>query len=257
MYNEMLIVTAYYKIPNKVKATHGVADAHSFYMEHMKRLFKYIKTPILFFTDVECHKELRVYARDNVEFVIYPFEEIRSIKQYSIPFWEMETKHDGMPYNTWQLGAIWANKKYFVEEASERRPNNEWYVWMDAGCIRSDEWEDYLEDFTNRDYILKEGVYMQALRPTPSDFLYCIRLNGNAQTHSFIAGAIIVFHKTYIKKYIESYTEMVKEYIYENISVYDDQHIMSSIAQRYSWIYPIQTIAKALPDIWFLFLAII
>jgi hypothetical protein len=261
----MYIVSAYYKVPNKVHKTHlnqdipdihtkVTSESHGFYIPHLVRFFKYIQTPVIFFTDEEMYAELKPLAGPNVKFVIQPFDMLRVFESYPQSFWERQRERDTEAYHTWQLGAIWANKKYFVQQAAEETPNEDWFVWMDAGCIRTDEWEPYLEDFTQRPFFKRiPGVYCQALASLPSLIDVCRYEHGNV-----IAGALIVFHRNFIQTYIDDYNECLNEYDKLGVSATSDQLVMCTTAVRYSaYIYCIERGKFWTPDEWFFFLALI
>ena len=258
----MKIVSAYYKIPNKVARTKlydtttslTKEEAHSFYKPHLERFFKYIKEPVIFFTDNECYEELKDYAGSNVDFCIQSFSEIRVLKYYPQTFWEFHKSHDPDIFHTWQLGAIWANKKYFVQEASEKYENDDWFIWVDAGCIRTDAWEPYLEDFTHRPYIpLNEGVYFQGLNVPPLKEIY------TSNDPPFIAGALFIVHRKYINMYIDEYNRVLDYYTKNNKSAILDQLVMASLVNSWHMIkvIDINTLKIHVPDIWFFFLGII
>lgn len=154
----MIIVTAYYSIPSKQNL--------EFYQNHIKRFFKNITIPILFFTDAENYSWLKPIASNNCTFILREFDTLPIFQGFPKEFWELQITRDPELYHTWQVGALWANKSHFVNEAIKiQNTSEDWYMWMDAGCIRKDEWEPYLNDFGHRNFIkLEPGIYVQGLR---------------------------------------------------------------------------------------------
>lgn len=247
----MRIVTAYYKIPNKIHTLYNQENAHDYYLSYINLLLKHVKRPILFFTDKECHADLMPLAGDNVEFILQPFNELKILDEFPQKFWEDELKKDSMKFHTWQLGAIWANKVKFIEQAAQQYPDEEWWVWMDAGCIRTNDWIPYLEDFTYRPFIqLKPGVYLQGSGESLEITELVKYKNINIQA------AIILVHKDYAELFNKSYNQLLHVYHNSPLACISDQIIMSTLSHNNKeWIYRIINKQKALPDTSFFFLA--
>lgn len=236
----MRIVSAYYKIPSK--------KSHEFYMEHMARLFTFIKRPILFFTEEALVKELDKISGPNVEFVVQPFSELDVFTEYPPKFWK-EQKRLSQDDNTWQLAALRANRKHFLERASEIKTDTNWFVWVDAGCVRLHHWAPILRDFTVRNRFHAPGIYMQLLKaPKPEENFFRA-----PAVHA--AGAILLVHRDFIKPYIEEYNATLD--CYDSLKIpAQDQYIMASINQP--WVHKVLIPSDQLfPDDWFFFLAYI
>ena len=236
----MLLVTAYYSIPSK--------QPSSFYYEHIRRFFKYIKIPVLFFTDDENYNILKKIAGTNIEFYIQEFETLDIFNHYPIEFWKSHIAKDPQNiYHTWQLGALWANKSLFVKKASIINPNYDWYMWVDSGSIRSDSWQTLLETFGTRSLPITPGVYKQLLKPIPQKHFFEF-------PDIYVAGSHILFHKTYIDNYNFAYLSVLDNYNKHNISVIMDQYIMATMSLRYSFVKTIlyNPEIKAI-DKWFFF----
>ena len=235
----MLIVSAYYIIPSK--------QLHEFYMEHLKRFFEYIREPVVFFTDDATLLKIKPFAKSNINFIVKPFKSLGVFEQFPFDFWQRQIERDPELYHTWQLGAIWANKMYFLRDATKFQ-GDDWLVWVDAGCIRKDAWRPYIDTFTKRDTFQTPGVYMQLLKPLPSQapkyYVY---------PDSYVAGAIIVAHRSKIDDYIDAYNSKLEEYDKAGVSGTMDQYIMASILDV-PWIHGIVCDVNV-PDEWFFFLA--
>jgi len=225
----MLIVTAYYNIPSKQPKEN--------YINYIKLFFNYIKdNKVIFFTDNENYIELKPFAGENIEFQILKFEELSIFNDFSVDFWKQQIEIDPEKYHTWQLGALWANKSRFVKKASEIDPNHDWYMWVDAGCVRKEEWEPVLKKFGKANHsLLKTGVYIQSLNnniPNKDCFTYKYGVD-------YIAGSHILFHKDYIDIFIDKYTEIVYNYIKNNAPVIMDQYIITSMSLKFDFIHSI------------------
>jgi hypothetical protein len=235
----MHLVSAYYTIPSK--------QPESFYIENIKRFFQFVKVPVLFFTDQATLLKLPP-AGENIQFRILEFKDLEVFQEFPQEFWERQITRDPEIYHTWQLGAIWANKKYFVKEAA-KTVKDDWLLWMDAGCIRTDRWAPFVERLGTRNYTQVPGAYIQTLQPVPAK-------NYFKYPDIYIAGGLILFHRAYINIYIEQYNHNLKEYDINKIPGTMDQYIMASMTQNSHFVHPVIT-KPACPDEWFFFLALL
>ena len=240
-----LLVSAYYKIPSK--------KPHSFYESHLKRFFLFLKgKPILFFCEEETKQEIILYGvpLDTVEFVILPFTRLYEESGIPLEMWKKTQAIDPEKYHTPELGVVWCCKKEFVRLASDRKRDIDWFIWIDAGCIRNEQWEKPCKDFTNRKLqTLAPGVYLQQIKTIPYKKFY-------TYPDISIAGAIIVFHRKCIKSYISLYNSTLLQYYINNIPFIMDQYIMLSLSNNVcDWLHLIDATTLSLTnDKWFFFL---
>ena len=223
-FRNTVIVTGYYTIPSK--------RSHEFYYENIRRFFTKLKDqPILFFTDTANHEKLREYAGKNVHFFLQEFDELPLFKELPQEFWKAQILFDPEKYHSWQLGAMWASKAFFVQQASEISLAEK-FIWVDAGCVRDDKWN--LTEFLSRDpHAAKEPkVYMQTINDI-----------ADINTKPFfkfpdicVAGAQIMFHRSCIFLYVQDYIHQVKDYAQRSIPVISDQYIMAELARTKSYI---------------------
>ena len=229
----MIIVSAYYSIPSK--------KPKEFYYEHIQRFFRKLNwQTIIFFTDQENLDLLKLFAGPNVQFVIQEFDVLPIFHDFSQDIWKREILIDTEHYHTWQLGALWASKSYFVRTASQLL-EDEWFVWVDAGCVRTEEWN--LDDFTHRNTFSEPGVYLQLLEPLPSKEFFEF-------PDVFVAGSHILFHRSYIERYIETYIQTINQYIGKNYSIIMDQYIMASMCKNSLFLKTVPYKISC-PDRWF------
>jgi hypothetical protein len=232
----MIIVSGYYTIPSK--------KSKEFYYEHIKRFFRKLNwQKIIFFTDQENLDSLKLFAGPNVQFVLQEFDDLPIFQDFSQEFWKRELLFEHKKYHkchTWQLGVLWASKSYFVRRASEL-VDDEWFIWVDAGCVRKDEWN--LDDFTNRNTFSESGVYVQLLTQLASKEFFEF-------PDVFIAGSHILFHRSYIQSFIDSYNEQMNKYIKNNFSTISDQYIMASMCKNTSFLKTVSYTISC-PDKWF------
>jgi len=232
----MIIVSGYYEIPSKRRK--------EFYYEHIQRFFRKLRWhKIIFFTDQENFINLKHYAGPNVRFYIQEFNDLPIFKDFSQELWKEQILLEHEKYHkdhSWQLGAIWSSKSYFVQKACEFT-TDDWLIWVDAGCVRTEAWE--LSKFTKRNLVLEPGVYLQLLNTLPSKEFF-------EYPDVFIAGSHILFHRSYIDLFIESYRTTVNTYIQDKKSIISDQYIMASMCSKYPFLRTIQSTGN-FPDKWF------
>jgi len=242
----MLLVSGYYRIPSKQNP--------DFYEHHLQRFFRLLKQPILFFTNKETYERIKYFPTHNVTFEICELEDLEIFDTFDKDFWLRQISRDPEKYHTWQVGSIWANKKYFVKKAAVLDPNHTWYMWIDAGCIRKDSWAPYTERFGQRPIDLEPGVYCQLLSPLPEKVHFRYR-------DQYIAGGLILFHTAYIKKFIDATNTILREYDQLAISGTSDQYVMATTSLSYPWLRTIcfkESLDYSIihcPDAWFFFLA--
>lgn len=241
------IVSAYYKIPSKAE--------HETYMNYMEIYFNLLShIPKIFFCEELIKNEIiQRFNPENIEFIILNFIDLPILKKISHDIWKKHLQYDIERYHTPELGIIWSSKKDFVLEASKLYPEEKWFCWVDAGCIRTLQWGNFTQElFTRLDYrTLTPGIYLQKISNLEEDQLFKIF------PFKSIAGGIILFHKKYIEDYISLYSSVLELYIANRISITMDQYIMASIIINYNpqYIYNIDYITELdVPDKWWFFL---
>jgi len=240
-----VVVSAYYKIPSK--------STHEKYMEYMKLFFQFFKgKKVMFFTEQSVLDELHDKNIDTqgIEFILKKFNDLPILNKFPYSFWLRQKERDIETYHTPELGIIWSSKKEFVREASELLPEEQWFIWVDAGCVRKEEWLKFSNDFGTRNIPQNPGVYVGQLIPVPSKnfFMY---------PDTCLSGTISAFHKDYIKLFCEKYDDMLQTYDNAKVSATSDQYIVRSMMNKDDWIVPITLLRNTLqvPDVWFFLLA--
>lgn len=230
---------------------------HDVYMENIKRFFNFVKESVLFFTSRDMFSKLSPLAGKNIIFRVIEFEQLEVFKEFPQSFWETQISRDPEGYHTWQLGAIWANKKYFVKEAAREYPDKDWFMWIDAGAVRKHTWKPFIENFTTRNHVVEPSVYMQVLDAFSNEKPYF------KYPAIHVAGALILFHRTCIQDYINDYNSVLRDYDSEKIPGTSDQYIMASMLNKYSrWVglergkLPEFDYVNTCPDPWFFFIAL-
>jgi|APCry1669190327_1035288.scaffolds.fasta_scaffold00215_20 disulfide oxidoreductase YuzD len=210
------IVSAYYKIPSK--------RSHEIYMPNIIRFFESVKSvSVIFFTTPDVIQDIRDSTNtDHVMFVCIPFEELRAFEKFGIDFWVRQKERDPETYHSYQLGAIWYEKKEFVLRAMEFIKADV-YMWCDAGCVRDIASGERAKLFGTR------TVY-----PTNNNKLHLQQIGNNIKSDFYmypymcIAGAIIVGNIQAWKEYSELYDSVLIRYDSHNVPAIMDQYIIKS-----------------------------
>jgi hypothetical protein len=255
-----IIVSAYFKIPSKA--------SHQFYIPHITRFLKNIKSPIIFFTTPDLKNEFAI-IRGNLPIyfiLINSIYDINAFKIYGYEFWNNQCKIDPEKYHTPELCAIWYEKKEFVKKAinfvetieNDNNDNNVNkynlninmpFIWCDAGCVRSDDWIPEIYTFGDKiNVIPKDKLMFQLLNNLPNKefFIY---------PNIHIAGAIICGYKDSWINYTYLYDDMIKNYVNNNICVNMDQHIWASVVLKNPEYFELCNIKYDTFDKWFFFLS--
>ena len=219
-HNMPTVVSAYYKIPSKAP--------HTQYELWLRRFFRSISVPTIFFASAECKKEFtRLRVNSNIQFVCLPFEELTAWK-YGREFWERQKQRDEETYHTVELAAVWYEKKEFVARAMKLKPEEELFIWCDAGCIRTEIAEASACKF---------GTRTQHL---PNDTLFVQRIGGIPAIpgpYSYptvcLAGAIQVGTRKAWATHSNLYDSELLEYDKAGVSGNSDQYVILSCIQKY------------------------
>ncbi len=239
-----VLVTAYYKIPSK--------QPHSFYMEHIKRLIRSVTSSVIFFTTSDIQAEITEFGYDisHIQFVTLPFEDLSAWSKLGRDFWDRQKERDPELYHTPELGAIWYEKKEFVNRAMQLS-NAQFFIWCDAGCIRDTNAEEAAIKFGLRNYKFTPGkLHIQKIRNIPEKIYY---------THPdiSIAGAIIAGDRIAWDKHSELYDSVLKEYDMAGIAAMSDQYVTNTCISMCPELYMPVIPHQINVDEWFFFLQLL
>jgi Bacterial protein of unknown function (HtrL_YibB) len=218
-----MIVTAYFQIPSK--------QSHEFYIPHLERFLEWVESPIVFFTSRDLVDEMRSLRPSHlpIQFVLYDsVYEIESYKKYGRDFWNHQSTLADARHQTPELGAIWYNKKEFVNRAIELTNLDEPYIWTDAGCIRQDYWKLFAPTFgKNHDAIPINKIMIQLMESEISKDIEFFKFE-----NIYVAGAIIAGYKEAWKRYSKIYDEVFLEYLSQGLCVSSDQSVIARLCVK-------------------------
>jgi hypothetical protein len=240
------IVSAFYEIPSKASL--------SFYLPHLDNFFHYISQYCIFFTNKSTYLKIEhivaKYNNKNITIHLLEFEDLPSFKFRNYDFWKKQCEIDVEKYHTPELSIMWFNKQHLVKKSQEFT-DFDYYIWCDAGCIRSDSWKEICKEFGHRNNITNDKIFVQLLNPLPSDknfFVY---------PDTYVAGAIIAANKNMWDVYINIYNNMLDCYSMNFVCSNSDQYITASCINKFPNLFNAVLYnddIHSCPDIWFFFL---
>jgi len=240
----MVIVSAYFKIPSK--------QPHSFYQSHLKRFFRSITSTIIFYTTPDIHNEIISYDY-NLSHVTFQYIDVKDLSGWSAfdsEFWNRQQICDPEKYHTPELSVMWFEKKEFILRASLLLPQEDVFIWCDAGCIRDDASEIAAKDFGKRLDTNDNKLHVQFINfwsPKKQDFYIYPQV--------YIACAIIVGNRNAWQDHSILYNTICKQYDSANITCNSDQYILQSCIDKNPNLYKIHYDTVKKVNEWFFFLA--
>lgn len=209
-----VIISAYFQFKSK--------KPHKDYVFYLQRFFRSIRTKTFFFTTPTLIEEIKGwnFNNENIEFIPMEIEEWKAWK-LGREFWQRQKERDPEPYHTPELGAIWYEKKMFVERVMQFF-EADLYVWCDAGCVRDDIAENSLQNFGKRNIHFNDNcIHFQQINHSEKKDFYRF-------PYSKIAGAIIAGNKKAWQDYIQLYNVILEKYDNARVTCMSDQYISLS-----------------------------
>jgi len=216
---DVTVVTAYYPFKSKFDISH--------YMKWLE-FWKNQPCKLVFFTSPEfvpLIENLRKNFSEKTRVIGLPFEELVAFKRYSKDFWIQQKQLDFEEYHTYELYAIWYEKKEFVRKAIvENYFNTSKFVWCDAGICRNEKWQEYIKTFPVSFKI-------------PEDKFLILRITDFEKHDDFlkincVGGGILAASKNVWIEFCDRYDSMIETYNLKNKFVGKDQSIIASIIKE-------------------------
>lgn len=216
---DVTVVSAYYNFKSKFDVSQ--------YMEWLM-FWKTQPCKLVFFTSPEfvpIIENLRSAYSEKTKVVGLPFEELVAFQRFSKEFWIQQKELDFETYHTYELYAIWYEKKEFVRKAINANYfNTSKFVWCDAGICRNETWIPYIKTFPVA-FKIPESKFL-VLRITDfeahDDFL---KIN-------CVGGGILAASKDVWLQFCDAYDSMIEEYNLKNKFVGKDQSIIASMIKQ-------------------------
>lgn len=234
------LVTGYFKIPSK--------RSNEFYLKVIERFLRSCSTPCVFFSTPDLIHAFKAYENPSIQFVPMEIVELEAWK-LGMEFWNRQKQRDPEKYHTVELGALWYEKPHFVRKAIRMLPTYDVYIWVDAGCVRSDVEEIAFREFGKRGKPLQDDrIHIPMFNPLYDKPFYSYPDTSVAA--GFMAGTPIAW-----ERHIELYAKIIQNYDKAEVSAISDQYIIRSCISAcpgmYKWVQ-IPMLTKG--DRWFWFL---
>lgn len=237
----LCIISAYFKIPSKAE--------HNVYLPYLVNFFREVRSvPVIFFTTPDVISEIQQYTDTRHAIIIYlEFDKLQAFEKYGVEFWKRQKSRDPEEYHTYQLGAVWYEKKEFVLRAT-RIYKADIYVWCDAGCIRDTKSCKYARLFGTRNIsmLMDNKIHLQQIEKNIYKDFY-------RYSDTFIAAAIMAGNKTMWESFSALYDQVLTDYDSHEVSAIMDQYIIKSCVDKRPDIFALHPEESSI-DRWFKFL---
>jgi len=216
----------------------------------MKRWFRSVHCPVIFFTTEDVKNEIEQMGIDlsHIQFQLMKFEELHAWK-LGRDFWERQKQRDVESYHTPELAAIWYEKKEFVKRAMELSEADV-FIWCDAGCVRDDQSENAMQQFGKRQVWNDDRLHLQHIRDQPYKEHY-------VYPEYRIAGAILAGNRSAWRQFSELYDQVLQNYDTHGFCCNSDQYIMASCYDKTPSLFSLHKPINTSVDSWFFFLDVI
>jgi len=215
---DVTVVTAYYPFKSKFSINH--------YMEWLQ-FWKTQPCNLVFFTSpefVSLIESLRCNYT-NTKVIGLPFDELEAFQKYSKDFWIEQKTLDHEIYHTYELYAIWYEKKEFVRKAIILNPfSTSKFVWCDAGICRDNTWIPIIKTFP-------------ASNKIPDNKFLVLRITDFEKHDDFlkincVGGGILAGSKECWIDFCDSYDKMIQKYNDKKKFIGKDQSIIASMIKE-------------------------
>jgi len=219
MEDTVTVVSAYYRIPSK--------RPHNIYSDWLSLFFS-LKFNLIFFSDSETIADIkRKYLNiDHVLFVEKSFDELFYWNGKYKDIWIHHNTIDPEKGRSPELYALWHEKIKFVANAIKLNPfNSSKFLWVDAGCFRSNEHICKYTKFPVYDKIPNDKmIFLNICKFKNSDYKHR-NFDGNDRIGGTIYGSSI----STLLKWEKIYDKMLESFIMKNKFAGDDQSIINTI----------------------------
>ena len=227
----LTIVTAYYDIPSK--------HTNEAYFRWIELFLRTLNCHILFFVENEAtiaqFKPLCSWP-SRVEFRIVRKDDWVMLQRNKISFWDDQLRMDAREvglHKSFMLGAVWAEKMYFVKRAMDENPfGSDKFIWCDAGIMRTDEDANRGFLFGCDEQVISDSKFhileVGPCKPVEEKWWY-----PKVPSEVRFGGGILGAHKTVWIDMIAKYESVFDELVKAGICVFKDQIVWANIVLRF------------------------
>jgi len=229
---EATVVSAFYEMSSKYPV--------DTYREWMRNFLTNIPCQLVFFCEDsfrEFVEECRSEFLNRTRIIVLPREEWVANKKFKQSFWDIQYRADPEKelHKSSDLYKVWYEKKEFVKRAIDLNPfDSDDFVWMDAGCVRSEAVAHLARDFpiasripTNRMLLLNVQQFSKQ-----DNIVYNFQQNIQIQAlggGARIGGTILAAPARVWNLYSKAYDLVFNKYNTAGLFVGKDQNIMATL----------------------------
>lgn len=212
------VVSAYYAFPSKFP--------QSVYLESLWQFLNAISANLVLFMETEEMAALarKMTSKDNLRVEVLPISQWTCVQQMGQEFWKNQLAKDPERGNhrSWQLGALWCEKMYFVNRVMQSNPfQSTDFAWCDAGIIKGkQENVKLLKTFATRPFEKQHEFLMLQVGPNPGT------MYSKLTSHEiFLGGGILAASAMVWPWAIRAYESAIHRMVQRNEYVFKDQYV--------------------------------
>jgi hypothetical protein len=232
--NTITFVTCFYKIKSKFNA-----ETYCHWMRNL--LLNVNHFNLVVYTNKESRKYLPLVDNSKIVIIEKNIEEFYNY-QYKL-YWEKNHKtNDSLNDNSiwktdWELNMLWSEKIAFVKEVADNEYfSTPFYGWLDIGYFRNSNCNNWPDNKIINAFD-KTRIYYGMVQTNNNNISY-IKQQINNKTEKglvkqtihpecvSIAGGFFVIHKEKVPFWFHLYDYTLKNYLFNQIQVKDDQTIL-------------------------------
>lgn len=237
------LVTCYYKIKSK--------RPHSDYLKYIDNLLGNLNDSInmVIYTSSDLVNIFTKYVKNKSRIIIITkeFEDIPLYKKY-IGIWDSQYTKDNQKNTgrTYKCYVLWNSKINFVTETIGLNPfNSSYFIWIDIGCVRDNQYKRLVSNFPNESKISKNSIDIVLLK----DFQNKNQKFFKDEIH--FSGAIYGGSKSTFLRFEELYYKKFDKYLENNQFIGCDQQIISSVYLENNELFNIVLNTNSTYNSWF------
>jgi hypothetical protein len=230
---ESTVVSAFYEMPSK--------QSLSTYKEWMGHFLRNINCHLVFFCE-ESMREFIMNSResfmDKTEIIILPREQWTMNKKYPETFWKKQFNMDPEKelHKSTDLYKVWHEKKEFVKRAIALNPfDHDDFIWMDAGCVRSEDMASLLLNFPHASRIPTNRMLFLNVQPfskqdnTIYRFEKGVTIQGGVTGVARIGGTMYAGSRRMWNQFDKAYNIVFDKYVVANVFLGKDQSLLATL----------------------------
>ena len=230
---ESTVVSAFYEMPSK--------QSLSTYKEWMGHFLRNINCHLVFFCEESMRdfvEEARDEFMDKTKIIVLPREQWTMNKKYPETFWKKQFNMDPEKelHKSTDLYKVWHEKKEFVKRAIALNPfDHDDFIWMDAGCIRSEDMASLVTNFPHASRIPTNRMLFLNVQPfskqdnTIYRFEKGVTIQGGVTGVARIGGTMYAGSRRIWNQFDRAYNTVFEKYVLANVFLGKDQSLLATL----------------------------